>query len=184
MKLALPSLPSHSRSRFARVSLPARSRLGRVSLPARSRLGRVSLPSRSRVSRVSLPSRRRQSTPRRALATGRQTLTGMPAFKVVRGAARTTIALPLLTFGAFVMFLRRKLRGRSDATFDSAVNPPAPISQTPQAAATDASPANPETDLPAAPNGASKTDAQRETAKAAVADRDAPNEGAPGHEPA
>jgi len=153
MKLALPSLPSHSTSRLRRISLPTR---------------------------------RRQSTPKRALAVGTKALKGGLAVKAGRGAARhtrTTLAFPLLALGGLVMLLRRRLRGRTELTFDAPVTAPAPVSQTPQAAASDPSPANPETDLPAAPNGASETDEQRETAKAAVTDQDAPNEGAPGHEP-
>jgi hypothetical protein len=154
MRLALPSFPSHSGSRLT---------------------GRM------------VPVRRRRSRRRRALALGtRAVKTAVPVKlggRVARGT-RATIALPVLGLGALVVFVRSRLRARREITFDAAVGAPAPMSQTPTPAAADASPENPETDLPAAPNGSSKSDEDRETAKAAVSDVDAPKEGAPGHEPA
>jgi hypothetical protein len=138
-----------------------------------------------RLALPSLPSRRR-SRRQRALRAGKKAVQAGAVLKPLGFAVRrirAAIAFPLLSLGALVLFLRKRLRGRSEATFDSPVSPPAPVSSTPEAVAADPSPANPETDLPTAPNGSATSDEDRDKAKAAVADRDAPNEGAPGHEP-
>jgi hypothetical protein len=138
-----------------------------------------------RLALPSLPSRR-VSRRQRVVNAGTKALKGGFALKAVGLAARrtrTALAFPLLGVGALILFLRRRLRARREGTFDTAVTPPAPVTEAPRPAAADPSPENPETDLPTAPNGGATSDEDRETAKAAVADRDAPNEGAPGHEP-
>ena len=131
-----------------------------------------------------LPSRRR-SRRQRILGAGTKAVKAATAVKVARGAAgrRVKAVLPLLSLGALVMFMRKKLRVRRDDSLDAQVDAPAAVSETPRPAAEDPSPANPETDLPAAPNGSADTEEARDTAKAAVADVDGPNEGATGHEP-
>jgi hypothetical protein len=138
-----------------------------------------------RLALPSLPSRR-TSRRQRVLRAGSKAAKGGFALKAGQSAlrrTRATIGFPLLGVGALIVFFRRRVRARRDGGFDTAVNPSAPVTGTPQAATADPSPENPETDLPTAPNGGAATDEDRETAKAAVADRDAPNEGAPGHEP-
>ena len=68
----------------------------------------------------SLPTRRR-SRRTRALAAGKKAVKGGVAMKAVRGGARrtrATVALPLLSFGAFVMFLRKRLRARREGALD------------------------------------------------------------------
>jgi hypothetical protein len=147
----------------------------------------------------SVPGRRRSRRSRalaagtKAVKGGTNAVKGSPALKAVRGAThparrdarrtRATIALPLVSLGAFVMFLRKRLKARREGTLAGAVDAPPAVNETPRPAAEDPSPANPETDLPAAPNGSPNTEESRKTAKAAVADVDGPNEGAPGHQP-
>jgi hypothetical protein len=119
----------------------------------------------------------------------RRRLTLTRGAKIAGGAlrrTRSTVALPFLGVAALALVVNRRLRARREGTFDQAVDAPAAADAAPLAAVADPSPANPETDLPVPPNGsdAKDTKASKARTKAAVAEADAPNEGAPGHEPA
>jgi len=141
-----------------------------------------------------LPTRR--SRRRRAITRGAKVAKAGAAAKLARGLlsrTRPLVALPAVGAAAVALIVNRRLRKRREGgTFDQTVGAPVPATTTPRPVAVDPSPANPETDLPAAPNGSAsaKPSDSEETKtstkakpKAAVAEADAPNEGAPGHEP-
>ena len=120
-----------------------------------------------------LPTRTRSR--RRQLA-GRLVRLGAawPAFRIARSALRPRAALVTVAAAAVLVAVAVWWRrsGSPSAT-DLPVGPaPSYGGQEPVAADADASPANPETELPEAPDGAPALDV------------DAPNEGAAGHEPA